>query len=164
MTNPRRKFLFAWRAAIIESDLPADTKHVGLTLSMHMDERGGSCFPSLNKQARETSRGKRQVRDHLGRLEEDGFLLIHRGKRGRGNPNHYQAVLPEEAEKVPSEGTSKKQGKVPSRGTSKGSSRETFYADTKRFPEVQKRFPRAGKRFPQAESEDVKILRAYIPL
>ena len=37
--------LFTWRSAICESGLPPTARHVALTLSLHMNERGGSAFP-----------------------------------------------------------------------------------------------------------------------
>src|SRR2546423_1648665 len=47
--------LFGWRSQLVEPDsgLTATERHVALTLALHMNERGGSCFPSIRTLARE---------------------------------------------------------------------------------------------------------------
>ena len=37
--------LFTWRSALADSDLEPPTRHVGLAISLYMNERGGSAFP-----------------------------------------------------------------------------------------------------------------------
>lgn len=88
------KPLFSWRSAIVESELDADTKHVALTLSLHMNERGGSCFPSLETLAKETSRSKKTVVRCLRSLRSQGWLTVRAGG-GRGRTSTYTAVVPE---------------------------------------------------------------------
>lgn len=91
--------LFTWRSAIVDSELAATTRHVALTLSLHMNERGGSCYPGAPRLARETGLSERAVRDHLGRLVDAGWLVLERrgGQRGgRRESNEYRATVPDE--------------------------------------------------------------------
>lgn len=87
------KPLFTWRSAIADSDLEPKSRHVALTISLHMNERGGSCFPSLETLAGETGLNKRQVSDGIKDLETSGYLKVTRGG-GRGKPNRYEAIIP----------------------------------------------------------------------
>ncbi len=98
MTEPRLSPLFSWRSAICDSGLEPTTRHVALTLSLHMNERGGSCFPSQATLARETGLHDETVRLHLRRLREAGYLLVEndRSMKGRGTRNHYSATIPVE--------------------------------------------------------------------
>src|ERR1700694_2761904 len=84
--------LFTWRSAIAESDLGSTTKLVAFALSLHMNERGGSCFPSIQTLARETSLGVSTVREHIGKLESADWLLRKIG--GGRKSNRYTASVP----------------------------------------------------------------------
>lgn len=86
--------LFGWRGAVTDSELSANAKHVALALSLHMSERGDSCFPSVETLAAETSRGKKTVIDAIRALETAGFLTVRRDKSpGRGSSNRYTAIF-----------------------------------------------------------------------
>lgn len=91
MTDQRP--LYKWRAAIVSSDLPATCRHVALTLSLHMNEEGDSCFPSVDTTAAETGLSRRAVQLNITRLVDGQWLKLHRGG-GRGRSNRYVAVLP----------------------------------------------------------------------
>lgn len=68
-----------------------------MTLSLHMNERGGSCFPSIETVAKESGLHAATVKRALNRLEEDGWLKRDRkGKGGRGRVTTYTALLPPE--------------------------------------------------------------------
>jgi hypothetical protein len=88
-----------WRKGIVASDLPATVCHVALTLALHMDLEGGSCFPSLELLVKETKRNRATVHRAINRLINRGYL--HRGRRGGrqlgtgGTPNWYQATWPD---------------------------------------------------------------------
>ena len=89
--------LFTWRSAVASKDGPAGvTRHVLLTLSLHMNERGGSCFPSVDTLVEETGLSRPTVVKHLDAAVEAGWLL--RGKRGQSGQgwrrNEYVAALP----------------------------------------------------------------------
>ena len=88
--------LFTWRSAIVESDLPPVTRHVALTLSLHMNERGGSCFPSHKTLADETGLHVDTVRTHLAALTKGGWLVrvVNRRGSGRGTRVEYEASVP----------------------------------------------------------------------
>ena len=88
--------LFTWRSAICETGLPAGTRHVALVLSLHMNERGGSCFPSIATLTKETGKGQTSVVDALRQLEAEGWLGVkHPEVTGRGKKNEYSALFPE---------------------------------------------------------------------
>jgi Helix-turn-helix domain len=89
--------VLSWRAAICKSSLPPTSRLVALTLSLHMDDTGGSCFPGAETLARETGLSSRAVRTHLGLLTGQGWLaLVERGglKGEERRANAYTAVLP----------------------------------------------------------------------
>lgn len=71
----RLSALFTWRSAICDSELPSTSRHVALTLSLHMSERGDSCFPSVRRLADETGLSRRTVQRHLKELVEAGWLV-----------------------------------------------------------------------------------------
>lgn len=84
--------LFDWRRAVLDSELPAPCRHVLLTLSMHMDESGGSCWPSTETLARESGLHRATVIRHLATAECAGWFE-RKASRGRTS-NVYQATQP----------------------------------------------------------------------
>jgi len=98
--SPKTNFqrLFTWRSAICESDLPPTARHVALTLALHMNELGGSCFPGGARLTRETGLSMRTVRTALATLEQVGWLTVtHRGSSHHGQKrtaNEYEASYP----------------------------------------------------------------------
>lgn len=92
--------LLTWRGAICESGLPATARHVALTLSLYMSERGDSAFPGAKRLARDTGLTERSVRDQLARLTAGGWLqLVEKGgiKGEKRHANQYAARVPETA-------------------------------------------------------------------
>lgn len=85
--------LFTWRGAIADSALPASAKLLALTLTLHMSERGDSCFPNRETLMRETSLSRATVRRQIQLLEDEGWLVVVVGS-GRTS-SRYQAVVPE---------------------------------------------------------------------
>ena len=88
-----------WRDSVASTDGPsiATTRHVLLTLSLHMDTTGSQCFPSHRSLAERTGLSRRAVCAHLG-LAVD-LKWISRGRRegasGQGwRRNEYRATLP----------------------------------------------------------------------
>lgn len=89
--------LLTWRSALCDSDLEPTTRHVALTLSLYMNERGGSAFPGASRMARDTGLAVSTVRTHLAALVESSWLvLVEKGgvKGERKTANHYQATIP----------------------------------------------------------------------
>lgn len=99
--------LFSWRSAIASASGPEDhrggdgeavrgstQRHVALTLSIHMSERGDSCFPGIARIARESSLSDRSVQRALRALEEGGWIAVDRGE-GRDGTNLYSALIPD---------------------------------------------------------------------
>jgi biotin operon repressor len=89
--------LFTWRSAICESGLRPVARHVALTLSLHMNERGASCFPSIATLHRETGLSERAVQEALKTLRDEGWILVKQGGSlagGRRVANTYRAMFP----------------------------------------------------------------------
>lgn len=84
--------LFSWRSAICDSDLQAPARHVALTLSLHMNERGDSCFPSITTLEKETGLSRTTVCKHMKTLEEGEWLRRESGSKGRST--RYTATVP----------------------------------------------------------------------
>lgn len=92
--------LFTWRSAIAspECALSSTARLVALTLSLHMNERGASCFPSVATLAKETGLSDRSVQKSIALLEADGWLEVKQGgspRGGRRAANTYRAAFPE---------------------------------------------------------------------
>lgn len=94
--DPMFKPLFTWRSAISTPDsrLTPTEHHVLLTLSLHMNELGASCYPSIETLAWETcGRSASTIREALAHADELGWLNRHiRG--GRRRANEYEALIP----------------------------------------------------------------------
>lgn len=91
--------LFTWRSAIAspESELPSTARLVALVLSLHMNERGASCFPSVPTIASEAGLSDRAVQKAIGCLKEAGWLLVNVGgsRQGKRVTSTYRATFPE---------------------------------------------------------------------
>lgn len=96
MTEKARELkpLFSWRSAICDSGLTPSARHVALTLSLHMNERGGSCFPSISTLEAETGLSRNTVLTALRQLEAGGWITVKRSERA---VNRYTATLPPSA-------------------------------------------------------------------
>lgn len=83
---------------MLRSDLTSTQRHILLTLSIHMDERGGGAHPSLSTIARETGLGRSTVSRDLGILETLGWIGIDRDPNAaqRQLANVYRASIPGE--------------------------------------------------------------------
>jgi len=95
-----KPFLFVWRELLLSEKGPNApvTRFVLLALSTHMNELGGSCYPTIAQISEETGLSKRVVGEHLQNAKKDGWLDIydHFGK-GQAWRNHgYIATLPNE--------------------------------------------------------------------
>lgn len=90
--------VITWRTTLVTSVDCSTCKLVGLVLSLYMNERGGSAFPSIPTLSSDASLSERAVRKHLNEhLHAQGWLtLIERGglKDGHGRANHWQASTP----------------------------------------------------------------------
>lgn len=91
--------VITWRSQLVQGSDCSTCKLVGLALSLYMNERGGSAFPSINTLAADCSLTDRAVRKHLNEhLHAQGWLiLIERGgqKGDRRRANEWQASTPE---------------------------------------------------------------------
>ena len=93
--NQQLSPLFSWRGALVDSTLSPSARHIGLTLSLHMNERDDSCLPSLDELQRETGRGRTTILAALSELESLGWLTVARAKGGgRGRANMYTTTVP----------------------------------------------------------------------
>jgi hypothetical protein len=95
-TDEGKAFLFEWREAFVRSNLAPVTRHVLLTLAMHMDTTGGSCYPNVRTLARETGLSRRTVMTHLRLARAGGWLASKRRGQGQGWAlTIYQAMVPD---------------------------------------------------------------------
>lgn len=85
---------YGWRQAILRSGLPPLTRCVAFVLSMHMDDDGGSCFPSMETIADETGMAKRSVVNHVEKLDNMKWIIVSTTKGVRGRRNTYFAAQP----------------------------------------------------------------------
>lgn len=91
--------LFTWRTGITESDLPPTTRHVLLTISLYMTEKGESGFPGMERLAHDTGLTRRAVGKHVQLAAKEGFIeIIKCTGEGQGwRRNYYVPCLPEYA-------------------------------------------------------------------
>ena len=84
---------------MVSSQMPATRRHVLLTLSMHMNEWGKSCFPSTKRLAYETGLSERSICTHLDAAHSDGWIVKKQAQfRGqKWKANQYEAALPDNA-------------------------------------------------------------------
>ena len=97
--NPRSPAkLFSWRSAFTSKLGPKDssTRLVLLTLSLFMDETGGSCYPSQQRISDASGLTKPTVIDHLERAERGGWIIRRERSPGKIRGGHsYQAAIPD---------------------------------------------------------------------
>lgn len=91
-----RDFYWSWEDAITESDLPALTRLVLLTLSTFMNAKNTSAYPSQDELARCSGMSRSSVFRHLQKAEAAGFIEV--SKHGFAGQkwanNEYNAVIP----------------------------------------------------------------------
>jgi hypothetical protein len=94
---PRPETLHAWQSAVTDSALPPTTRLVLLVLSLHMNWRDLSCFPSVRTLKRKTSYARSTVSRHLAKARNAGWIEIEQhGSAGQGwRRNSYRARLPD---------------------------------------------------------------------
>ena len=95
----RLSALFSWRGAISSKHGPTSPtrRHVLLVLSLHMNEKGGSAFPSTRTLAEETGLSRRAVETHLRIAGTEGWLSSEKVKTNRQHGwlrTIYRAQIP----------------------------------------------------------------------
>jgi len=98
VTSVDSKLLYRWRWKIASEQGPASatTRHVLMTLSIHMEADGGNAFPSEDLLALETALTTRAVSTHLRLAVDQGWLRRYRERRrGKAWAQYfYQAAIP----------------------------------------------------------------------
>jgi hypothetical protein len=74
MSDPRRSW--TWRHAVAKSALPPTTRHVLLTISLHMNDVGEGCYPTTAQLALESGRSERCVCEHIQVAIEAGWIEV----------------------------------------------------------------------------------------
>lgn len=92
--------LFDWRSAVASPFGPGapTTRHVLLTLSLHMSPRGDSCFPSIELLVEESGLSRRAIIEHLKLAESAGWIAKQERpeKNGQGwRRLEYFPMIPE---------------------------------------------------------------------
>lgn len=89
---------YKWMNAIASKYGPRNptTRHVLLTLSLHMNQRGDNAWPSQSLLAERTELSERSVQKHLKLAEKLGWLKVYdKGTTGQGWRLHgYVATVP----------------------------------------------------------------------
>lgn len=88
---------WSWRHAIAQSDLQPNTRYVLMMLSIHMNEMGEGCYPSVADLINETGLDKKTVLKHLSLAEDAGWIAVsNMGLRGqKWKQRSYVAAWPE---------------------------------------------------------------------
>lgn len=88
---------FTWRTAILRSELPPLCKYTLLVLSCHMNEVGGSCFPTITQLSDESGMDRKTVIKSIRQAVERGWLEVRKaGFAGqKWKRNTYRATIPE---------------------------------------------------------------------
>lgn len=91
--------LFTWRSAFQSPGGPESpvTRHVLLSISLYMSEKGEGAFPSMEKLSEDTGLNLRTIKKHVPLAEELGWIkVVKKAGRGRGwKRNDYKAQIPE---------------------------------------------------------------------
>jgi len=72
--------VWSWRGAIQQSDLQSITKLVLFNLSVYMNEHGNGCYPTIERQAKDTGLTERSIITHLQKAVKAGFISVHKTK------------------------------------------------------------------------------------
>lgn len=84
-----RSFAFrrdVWMRNLAKSDLPAGAKLVGIRLALYMNEGKQTAHPSHGALGDDCGLSDRQIRTHLAKLEDDGWITV---KHVRNAGNRY---------------------------------------------------------------------------
>lgn len=106
---------WTWRHAIINSELPATTRHVLLTLSCHVNDAGEPAYPSTALLSAETGLSERAVVTHLRDAAALGWLSVEKHGYGgqRWARNQYYPRLPDGFQLVDRDVKRTESGSVP---------------------------------------------------
>src|SRR4051812_41969679 len=93
-------FLFKWRKSVAAAGpgLSSKAHLVALTLSLHMNRDGGSCFPGVDLLAKECNLNRKTISRAVSELERSGYIHCRRpspGQRRAGRNTYYFARLPQ---------------------------------------------------------------------
>lgn len=88
--------IWSWREGITKSQLPPTTRHVLLTLSIYMNEKGEGCYPSVETLAEDTGLHCASIYRAIKDATKRGWLVKRKlGKGGRTwAANEYEAAFP----------------------------------------------------------------------
>src|SRR5882672_10025298 len=78
-----------------DSTAEGSMRLVLLALAYYASDSGTSCYPSIERLARETKLQERYLYKILKKLEAGGHIVIQSGG-GRRKPNHYTILRPSE--------------------------------------------------------------------
>lgn len=95
--------LWQWKQSLLNKgpDNPM-YKHLLLTLSCFMNQKGKSCFPSINKIEDCSSLSRPTVIKYLKKAKKDGWIKVKkRGIEGKAwNRNEYEAAIPKAVKEI----------------------------------------------------------------
>lgn len=88
--------IWQWRKAVVESELPATTRHVCLTIALHLSHVGKPWDIPIRRLIDETGLSNRAVAEHLQKAVDAEFLSIKRNyaETGHRAVSTYTALIP----------------------------------------------------------------------
>ncbi len=113
--------VWSWRHAILQSDLPATTSHVLLTIACYINDVGVGCYPTTKQLAAATRLSERAICTHIAIAREAGWLEVSKhGFAGqKWQNNEYRPLWP--SRKISVQETEKALNEVQHQGTERGS-------------------------------------------
>ncbi|MGH8074973.1 MAG: helix-turn-helix domain-containing protein [Lysobacter sp.] len=98
----RRPFILQWRAAVLNSTLPATAKLCLIVLSEFADADGSNCYPSIEMVARKASINEKTARLNLAEAANTGWIeRVSRGTKQGWKRFEYTPIVPKGADTTP---------------------------------------------------------------
>jgi len=134
---------WSWRHAVLNSNLPPTTRHVLLTISCHMNDVGGGCYPTTATLAAETGLSERSICTHIMVASEAKWLKVseHGFKGQRWSRHVYEATWPDDEKGTEPDAEGTEGGSVPCAEGTEPDAEGTEPDDKKALKEVQCNIP-----------------------
>ena len=87
---------YSWERAVLDSDLPSNSRFICLVLATYSSKSQATCFPSTTTIRKDTGLARSTVFDHLQQLEKSGWICRENRKRQNGSAksNLYALNIP----------------------------------------------------------------------
>ena len=92
MDYPPKTVVIDWINTIWETDLPPYSKYLACYLRKFMNSKHDMAWPSYSRIIHETGLSRMTVSRYLGKLEQEGWIIRSRGRKGKNT--EYTACFP----------------------------------------------------------------------